>query len=175
MQCHLPYSRDHFLILTKWHWYTEQTWLPEEEVITAIRQMALHVILVRTTEGDTSVLNIKSPLPVPKSNLLFLLSWWASPKPCCGLKKTQYFYWSSLPALCQVICIFLKYRHTKMNISPWISKISTKFLSISVQEWIAYSFSFLSPPLHIARWAHMHHFLSVCHTFKNSYLRNYYR
>ncbi len=43
MQCHLPYSRGHFL--------------PEEEVTTAIRQMALH-ILVRTTEGDTSVLNV---------------------------------------------------------------------------------------------------------------------
>ncbi len=43
--------------------------------------------------------------------------------------------------------------------------------------------SFLSPPEHIARWAHMHRFLSVClsvrlsvcHTFKNSYLRKYYR
>ena len=62
MQCHLPYSHDHFLILTKFRfeylhgYHTEQIWLPEEEVITAIRQMALH-ILVRPTEGDTSVLN----------------------------------------------------------------------------------------------------------------------
>ena len=31
-----------------------------------------------------------------------------------------------------------------------------------------------SPPVHIARWAHMRCFLSVCHTFKNSSLELYH-
>ncbi len=34
--------------------------------------------------------------------------------------------------------------------------------------------SIFSPPVHIARWAHMRCFLSVCHTFKNLSLELYH-
>ncbi len=34
--------------------------------------------------------------------------------------------------------------------------------------------SLLSPPVHIAWWAHMHHFESVCHWIIIPYLRKYY-
>ncbi len=39
--------------------------------------------------------------------------------------------------------IDLKYRRTKMSISPEITKIFTEFLLISVYEWIAYNFNFM--------------------------------
>ncbi len=39
--------------------------------------------------------------------------------------------------------IFLKYRHTKVGISPQKSKIFTKLLLISTQEWNAYNLNFL--------------------------------
>ncbi len=72
-------------------------------------------------------------------------------------------------------------RSMKLYHSSLLTTLWEKFMSANVHGIFALTgrahcqcqVAFLSPPVHIARWAHMHRFMSVCHTFKNSYLRKY--
>ncbi len=97
-------------------------------------------------------------------------------RPCCvqlteHLRKenSSLFYLTST-----LMCVLIHTTHWKVTSIPLCL-----ILHCQVCHYIARIHTFLSPPVHIARWALMHRFLSVrpsvCHTFKNSYLRKCYR
>ena len=69
--------------------------------------------------------------------------------------------------------IFCKYRGIWEIILHTTSIYFLLFLRYLLFYFYLFYFILLSPPVHIVRWAHMRRFLSVCHTFKKSYLRMY--
>ncbi len=66
---------------------------------------------------------------------------------------------------------------TNFPLYSCISFIFLHHLSCAISSHVVFLLNiwpFLSPPVHIARWAHMRHFLSVCHWIINPYLGKYY-
>ena len=75
--------------------------------------------------------------------------------------------------------LFLNYKENRnstllfqrflLAIIPYISKIleTSLFSALSVKNSGIFRYSFLSPPVHFARWAHMHCFPSVRHVTKS--------